>query len=74
MSTKAALARAKAKVRTALVERTEKESLTDIARKAGVPYGWLQQLFYGNIGTPGWDKFTAIAKYLNVQLDEQTQS
>lgn len=56
-------------VRAALIKRTERESMTDIAKNADVPYGWLQQFFYGNIEEPGHTKFTKLATYLGVAPD-----
>lgn len=57
------------KVHAALMKRVERENLTDIAAGARVPYGWLQQFFYKNIGEPGYQKFSKLAEYLNVTLD-----
>ena len=49
-----------------LINRTEVEPLKKIAGNAGVPYGWLQQFYYGNIDEPGVVKFTKLARYLGV--------
>lgn len=57
-------------VRAALIKRTEREAMTDIAKNAEVPYGWLQQFFYGNIEEPGHTKFTKLATYLGVPPEE----
>lgn len=57
-------------VHAALLKQVERENLKDIADKAGVPYGWLQQFFYRNIGEPGWSKFTLLARYLGVAVED----
>ena len=56
-------------LRAALNLRVEREQLTDIAKNADVPYGWLQQMFYGNIVEPGLFKASRLAKYLGVKLE-----
>lgn len=60
------------KVHAALMLRVERENLTEVAKGAEVPYGWLQQFFYKNIDEPGWTKFTKLAQYLGVKPDELT--
>lgn len=60
------------KVHAALMQRVERENLTEIAKGADVPYGWLQQFFYKNIAEPGFTKFTKLAQYLGIKPDDLT--
>ena len=55
-------------VRDALIHRLGRVSMKEVADKANVPYGWLQQFYYGNIIEPGYIKMTKLARYLKVDL------
>ena len=54
------------RVREALVKRLDHESLAEIQRGVGLPYGWLQQFIYGNIIEPGYIKIKKLAAHLKV--------
>lgn len=57
------------KVKQSLKSRIDHETLADVATGAAVPYGWLQQLFYDNIRSPGFERLRRLAKYLGVSLE-----
>lgn len=57
-----------ARVREALYEKMKTETLSEIAKAARVPYGWLQQFSYDNIVDPGFSRIERLANYLGVSL------
>jgi len=55
-----------AEVRAKIAERLAFQQIKEIAANAGVPYGWLQQIMYGNVRSPRYEYFVRLMKSLGI--------